>query len=94
MIPPAFPVHTLRTLTKPRASRVYTRSTSVGVSGTETASASASATEGDSLFALNTPCEGRARKKRSKSGTHTKERVSRKEVQVSDFEMMRVPGKG
>ena len=73
-----------------RLSRVYTKSAnSVGVSGTETASASASATEDDS--SVNTSRERRARKKRSKSAI--KERVSRK-VQVSDFEMMRVLGKG
>jgi serum/glucocorticoid-regulated kinase 2 len=72
-----------------RLSRVYTQSaTSVGVSGTETTSASASATEDDS--SINT---SRERKKRSKSAARTKERVSRK-VQVSDFEMMRVLGKG
>ncbi len=75
-----------------RLSRVYTKSAvSVGVSGTETASASASATEDDS--SVNTSRERRARKKRSKSGARTKERASRK-VQVSDFEMMRVLGKG
>lgn len=73
-----------------RLSRVYTKSAnSVGVSGTETASASASATEDDS--SVNTSRERRVRKKRSKSAI--KERVSRK-VQVSDFEMMRVLGKG
>jgi serum/glucocorticoid-regulated kinase 2 len=73
-----------------RLSRVFaTQSvTSVGVSGTETASASASATEDDS--SVNTSHE---RKKRSKSTARVKERVSRK-VQVSDFEMMRVLGKG
>ena len=72
-----------------RLSRVYTPSdTSVGVSGTETTSASASATEDDSPI---NPL--RERKKRSKSSRHPKERVSRK-VQVSDFEMMRVLGKG
>ena len=71
-----------------RLSRVFSQSaTSVGVSGTETASASASATEDDS--SVNTSHE---RKKRAKS-TARKERVSRK-VQVSDFEMMRVLGKG
>ena len=70
-----------------RLSRVYTQSaTSVGISGTETTSASA--TEDDS--SINT---SRERKKRSKSAARTKERVSRK-VQVSDFEMMRVLGKG
>jgi hypothetical protein len=73
-----------------RLSRVYTKSAnSVGVSGTETASASASATEDDS--SVNTSRERRVRKKRSKSAI--KERGSRK-VQVSDFEMMRVLGKG
>ena len=73
-----------------RLSRVYTKSAnSVGVSGTETASASASATEDDS--SVNTSRERRVRKKRSKSAI--KERISRK-VQVSDFEMMRVLGKG
>ncbi|KAF8267389.1 hypothetical protein EI94DRAFT_1801728 [Lactarius quietus] len=72
-----------------RLSRVFSQSaTSVGVSGTETASASASATEDDS--SVNTSHE---RKKRSKSTARIKERVSRK-VQVSDFEMMRVLGKG
>ena len=72
-----------------RLSRVFAQSaTSVGVSGTETASASASATEDDS--SVNTSHE---RKKRSKSTARIKERVSRK-VQVSDFEMMRVLGKG
>jgi serum/glucocorticoid-regulated kinase 2 len=74
-----------------RLSRVFSQSaTSVGVSGTETtsASASASATEDDS--SVNTSHE---RKKRSKSAARIKERVSRK-VQVSDFEMMRVLGKG
>jgi serum/glucocorticoid-regulated kinase 2 len=72
-----------------RLSRVYTPSdTSVRISGTETTSASASATEDDSP--LN-PL--RERKKRSKSSRHAKDRVSRK-VQVSDFEMMRVLGKG
>jgi len=75
-----------------RLSRVYTPSdTSVrvsGISGTETTSASASATEDDSP--LNPLRDGRERKKRSKSA---KERVSRK-VQLSDFEMMRVLGKG
>lgn len=75
-----------------RLSRVFTQSaTSVGVSGTETASASASATEDDS--SVNTSHEHRERKKRSKSAARVKERVSRK-VQVSDFEMMRVLGKG
>ncbi|KAH9058266.1 hypothetical protein EDB87DRAFT_1564166 [Lactarius vividus] len=75
-----------------RLSRVFTQSaTSVGVSGTETASASASATEDDS--SVNTSHEHRERKKRSKSAARIKERVSRK-VQVSDFEMMRVLGKG
>ena len=73
-----------------RLSRVYTPSaTSGGVSGTETTSASASATEDDS--SVNTSRE--RRKKRSKSAPRAKERVSRK-VQVSDFEMMRVLGKG
>ena len=73
-----------------RLSRIYTPSaTSVGVSGTETTSASASATEDDSP--LNPLRERRKRKKRSKS--RAKERSSRK-VQVSDFEMMRVLGKG
>ena len=72
-----------------RLSRVFAQSaTSVGVSGTETASTSASATEDDS--SVNTSHE---RKKRSKSTARIKERVSRK-VQVSDFEMMRVLGKG
>ena len=72
-----------------RLSRVYTQSaTSVGVSGTETTSASASATEDDS--SVNTSHE---RKKRAKSAARIKERASRK-VQVSDFEMMRVLGKG
>ena len=72
-----------------RLSRVFSQSaTSVGVSGTETTSASASATEDDS--SVNTSHE---RKKRSKSAARIKERVSRK-VQVSDFEMMRVLGKG
>ncbi|KAI0299851.1 hypothetical protein BC826DRAFT_993729 [Russula brevipes] len=75
-----------------RLSRVYTQSaTSVGASGTETASASASATEDDS--SVNTSRERRERKKRSKSAPRVKDRVSRK-VQVSDFEMMRVLGKG
>jgi serine/threonine protein kinase len=37
--------------------------------------------------------DGRERKKRSKSSRRAKDRVSRK-VQVSDFEMMRVLGKG
>ena len=70
-----------------RLSRVYTQSaTSVGVSGTETTSASA--TEDDS--SINT---SRERKKRSKSAARTMERVSRK-VQVSDFKMIRVLGKG
>ena len=75
-----------------RLSRVYTPSdTSVRVSGTETTtSASASATEDDSP--LNPLRDGRERKKRSKS-RRAKDRVSRK-VQVSDFEMMRVLGKG
>ena len=73
-----------------RLSRVYTKSAnSVGVSGNETASASASATEDDS--SVNTSRERRVRKKRPKSAI--KERVSRK-VLVSDFEMMRVLGKG
>ena len=75
-----------------RLSRMYTPSaTSVGVSGTETTSTSASATEDDSP--LNTSHERRKRKKRSKSAPRAKDRVSRK-VQVSDFEMMRVLGKG
>ncbi|KAI9444542.1 hypothetical protein H4582DRAFT_2108450 [Lactarius indigo] len=75
-----------------RLSRVFTQSaTSVGINGTETASASASATEDDS--SVNTSHEHRERKKRSKSAARIKERVSRK-VQVSDFEMMRVLGKG
>jgi serum/glucocorticoid-regulated kinase 2 len=75
-----------------RLSRVYTPSdTSVRVSGTETTSTSASATEDDSP--LNPLRDGRERKKRSKSSRRAKERVSRK-VQVSDFEMMRVLGKG
>jgi serum/glucocorticoid-regulated kinase 2 len=76
-----------------RLSRVYTPSDpSVRVSGgTETTSASASATEDDSP--LNPLRDGRERKKRSKSSRRAKERVSRK-VQVSDFEMMRVLGKG
>ena len=75
-----------------RLSRMYTPSaTSVGVSGTETTSTSASATEDDSP--LNTSRERRKRKKRSKSAPRAKDRVSRK-VQVSDFEMMRVLGKG
>ncbi|KAH9070725.1 hypothetical protein EDB83DRAFT_2221807 [Lactarius deliciosus] len=75
-----------------RLSRVFTQSaTSVGVSGTETPSASASATEDDS--SVNTSLEHRERKKRSKSAARIKERVSRK-VQVADFEMMRVLGKG
>jgi serum/glucocorticoid-regulated kinase 2 len=77
-----------------RLSRVYTPSdTSVRISGTgtETTSASASATEDDSP--LNPSRDGRERKKRSKSSRRAKERVSRK-VQVSDFEMMRVLGKG
>ena len=75
-----------------RLSRVYTPSdTSVRVSGTETTSASASATEDDSP--LNPLRDGRERKKRSKSSRGAKDRVSRK-VQVSDFEMMRVLGKG
>ena len=74
-----------------RLSRVYTQSAaSVGVSGTET-SASASATEDES--SVNTSRERRVRKKRSKSAARVKERASRK-VQVSDFEMMRVLGKG
>jgi serum/glucocorticoid-regulated kinase 2 len=73
-----------------RLSRVYTQSAaSVGVSGNETPSASA--TEDES--SVNTSRERRVRNKRSKSAAHTKERVSRK-VQVSDFEMMRVLGKG
>ncbi|KAH9041357.1 hypothetical protein EDB85DRAFT_1858091 [Lactarius pseudohatsudake] len=75
-----------------RLSRVFTQSaTSVGVSGAETPSASASATEDDS--SVNTSHEHRERKKRSKSAARIKERVSRK-VQVADFEMMRVLGKG
>jgi serum/glucocorticoid-regulated kinase 2 len=75
-----------------RLSRVYTQSAaSVGVSGTETTSASASATEDES--SVNTSRERRIRKKRSKSAARVKERASRK-VQVSDFEMMRVLGKG
>jgi serum/glucocorticoid-regulated kinase 2 len=75
-----------------RLSRVYTQSAaSVGVSGTETPSASASATEDES--SVNTSRERRVRKKRSKSAARAKERASRK-VQVSDFEMMRVLGKG
>ncbi|KAH9030296.1 hypothetical protein EDB84DRAFT_1439155 [Lactarius hengduanensis] len=57
----------------------------------ETPSASASATEDDS--SVNTSHEHRERKKRSKSAARIKERVSRK-VQVADFEMMRVLGKG
>ena len=78
-----------------RLPRVYTSDTSVRVSGvsgtgTETTSASASATEDDSP--LNPLRDGRERKKRSKS-RRAKDRVSRK-VQVSDFEMMRVLGKG
>ncbi|KAI0275351.1 hypothetical protein BC834DRAFT_852429 [Gloeopeniophorella convolvens] len=73
-----------------RLSRVYTQSaTSVGASAIETASASASATEDES--SVNTSRE--RRKKRSKSAAPAKDRVSRK-VQVSDFEMMRVLGKG
>jgi serum/glucocorticoid-regulated kinase 2 len=75
-----------------RLSRVYTPSdTSARISGTETTSTSASATEDDSP--LNPLRDGRERKKRSKSSRRAKERVSRK-VQVSDFEMMRVLGKG
>lgn len=77
-----------------RLSRVYTPSdTSVRISGTgtETTSASASATEDDSP--LNPLRDGRERKKRSKSSRRAKDRASRK-VQVSDFEMMRVLGKG
>jgi hypothetical protein len=75
-----------------RLSRVYTQSAaSVGVSVTETTSASASATEDES--SVNTSCERRVRKKRSKSAARVKERASRK-VLVSDFEMMRVLGKG
>ena len=75
-----------------RLSRIYTPSaTSVGISGTETTSASASATEDDSP--LNALRERRKRKKRSKSSPRAKDRISRK-VQVSDFEMMRVLGKG
>jgi hypothetical protein len=58
---------------------------SVGVSGTETTSASASATGSD--YSVNIP---RVRKKFSKSSI--KDHVSRK-VQVSDFEMMRVLSK-
>jgi hypothetical protein len=73
-----------------RLSRVYTPSaTSIGISGTETTSASASATEDDSPLKTSR----RERKKRSKSAPRAKDRVSRK-VQVSDFEMMRVLGKG
>jgi serine/threonine protein kinase len=73
-----------------RLSRIYTPSaTSVGISGTETTSASASATEDDSP--LNPLRERRKRKKRSAS--RAKDRDSRK-VLVSDFEMMRVLGKG
>ena len=73
-----------------RLSHAYTKSAnSDGVSGTETASASASATKDDSP--VNTSRERRVRKKCSKPAI--KERVSRK-VQVSDFEMMRVLGKG
>ena len=75
-----------------RLSRVYTQSaTSVGITGTETTSTSASATEDES--SVNTSRERRLRKKHSKSTTRVKERSSRK-VQVSDFEMMRVLGKG
>ena len=75
-----------------RLSRVYAPSdTSARISGTETTSASASATEDDSP--TNPLRNGRERKKRSKSARHAKDRVSRK-VQVSDFEMMRVLGKG
>jgi len=73
-------------------SHVYTKSAnSVGVSGTETASASASASATKDGSSVDTSRERRVRKKRSKSAI--KERVSRK-VQVSDFEMMRVLGKG
>jgi serum/glucocorticoid-regulated kinase 2 len=75
-----------------RLSRVYAQSaTSVGINGAETTSTSASATEDDS--SVNTSHERRLRKKRSKSTARIKERASRK-VQVSDFEMMRVLGKG
>ncbi len=75
-----------------RLSRVFAQSaTSVGINGAETTSASASATEDDS--SVNTSHERRERKNRSKSSARLKERVSRK-VQVSDFEMMRVLGKG
>jgi serum/glucocorticoid-regulated kinase 2 len=71
---------------------VYTQSaTSVGINGHETTSTSASATEDES--SLNTSHERLLRKKRSKSTARIKERSSRK-VQVSDFEMMRVLGKG
>ena len=56
-----------------------------------TTSASSSATEDDSP--LNPLRDGREHKKRSKSSRHAKERVSGK-VQVSDFEVMRVLGKG
>ena len=74
-----------------RLSRVYTQSAaSVGISGAETTSTSASATEDES--SVNTSRERRVRKKRSKSAAR-KDRASRK-VQVSDFEMMRVLGKG
>ena len=73
-----------------RLSRVYTQSAKfAGVSGTGTASASVPAIEQD--YSVNTSRGRRVRKKRSKSTI--KERVSRK-VQVSDFEMMRVLGKG
>jgi len=73
-----------------RLSRVYTQSAkSVGIGDTETASASAPATE--QYSSVNTSRERRVRKKRFKFAI--KERVSRK-VQVSDFEMMRVLGKG
>jgi hypothetical protein len=75
-----------------RLSRVYTKSaTAVGVRGTETALASASSTEDYS--SVNTSHGRGARKKRSKSGAGTKEHASRK-VQASDFEMIRVLGKG
>jgi ankyrin repeat protein len=74
-----------------RLSHVYTKSaTSIGVSGTETASA-ASATKNDS--SVDTSHEHEPHEKSFKSGARTKERSSRK-VQVSDFEMMRVLGKG
>ena len=73
-----------------RLSRVFTQSaTPVRVSGTETASALASATEDGS--SVNTSHEHRERKQRSKFAARIKERLSRK-VQVSDLEMMRVIG--